>query len=252
MKNTKTDNNEPILDAKLMEQLRMELYGTGLVDDNENDTNSSIFSRTKISSSTNVNGSMLVIGASVIGLLGMQFPFLFIKHAPFMATPSRKIQDAIKFLNHQKAAAVASTRTTPMASLSRTATPTSVAVAQRSSPSLPPPKPPIFVDLGSGDGQAVYEAAKLGHNAVGIEFNWTLWALSSLRRLFFWPSHVKRYVVSFLTQTKINSLVVVHTYTHKLIDDLSFLSDPIANSLTPILNANNENTNEKIQLQLQL
>jgi hypothetical protein len=191
MKNTKTDDNEPILDPKLMEQLRMELYGTGVVDDGE-DSSSSPLSQTKISSTTttsfknlNVNGSMLVIGASMIGLLGMQFPFLFIKHAPFMATPGRKIQDAIKFLNLQKAAvATSSTKTMPRVSVSQAA-PGAVA---------PKPKPPIFVDLGSGDGQAVYEAAKLGHTAVGIEFNWTLWALSSLRRLFFWSTEVKRYV----------------------------------------------------------
>lgn len=192
MKNTKTDDNEPILDPKLMEQLRMELYGTGLVDDDDEDSSSSVLSQTKISTSTatsfknlnmNVNGSMLVIGASVIGLLGMQVPFLFIKHAPFMATPGRKIQDAIKFLNLQKAAvATSSTRTTLRVSVSQAA-PGAVA---------PKPKPPIFVDLGSGDGQAVYEAAKLGHTAVGIEFNWTLWALSSLRRLLFWPLEVKR------------------------------------------------------------
>eukprot|EP00536_Pseudo-nitzschia_multiseries_P002583 jgi/Psemu1/183731/e_gw1.34.66.1 len=52
--------------------------------------------------------------------------------------------------------------------------------------------PPVFVDLGSGDGQAVYEAAKLGYRAVGIEFNWTLWALSSFRRQFFWSLDAKR------------------------------------------------------------
>ena len=195
MKNTKTDDNEPILDPKLMEQLRMELYGIGVVDDGE-DSSSSLLSQTKISSSSttttsfknlnvNVNRGMLVIGASMIGLLGMQFPFLFIKHAPFMATPGRKIQDAIKFLNLQKAAvATSSTKTMPRVSVSQAA-PGAVA---------PKPKPPIFVDLGSGDGQAVYEAAKLGHTAVGIEFNWTLWALSSLRRLFFWSTEVKRYV----------------------------------------------------------
>ena len=161
MKNAQTEN-DPILDPKLQEQLRMEFYGTSMTDD------SLISSQTR-GIGSNLTSGMLVIGASVVGLVGMQLPFLFIKHAPFMATPARKVRDALKFIDRK-----------PNKLL-----PTSFSASSKF------PSPRTFVDLGSGDGQAVYEAAKLGYKAIGIEFNWTLWALSSLRR-FFWPSEVKR------------------------------------------------------------
>lgn len=46
--------------------------------------------------------------------------------------------------------------------------------------------------MGSGDGEAVYQAVKAGYQkAVGIELNWTLYALSLCRR-FFWTSEEKR------------------------------------------------------------
>lgn len=167
MKNTKTED-EPILDPKLQEQLRMELFGTGTADNSLESNQTKSFGGIK--SNTNLSGGMLVVGASMIGLIGMQFPFLFIKSAPYMATPARKVRDALKFIERKR-------NIQPPASFSIS--------AKQSSPTT-------FVDLGSGDGQAVYEAAKLGYKAVGIEFNWTLWALSSLRRQFFWSSEVKR------------------------------------------------------------
>lgn len=41
-----------------------------------------------------------------------------------------------------------------------------------------------FVDLGSGDGQGVYEAVRAGYKkAVGIELNSTMLVLSQIRRL---------------------------------------------------------------------
>eukprot|EP00957_Ditylum_brightwellii_P057770 4380658-Ditylum_brightwellii.AAC.1 len=46
-----------------------------------------------------------------------------------------------------------------------------------------------FMDLGSGDGEAVFAAASVGWRATGIEMNPTLWAVSSIRRLFS-PPHV--------------------------------------------------------------
>ena len=167
MKNTKTED-EPILDPKLQEQLRVELFSTGTADNSLESNQTKSFGGIK--SNTNLTGGMLVVGASMIGLIGMQFPFLFIKNAPYMATPARKVRDALKFIDRRR-------NIKPPASFSMS--------AKQSSP-------PTFVDLGSGDGQAVYEAAKLGYEAVGIEFNWTLWALSSLRRQFFWSSEVKR------------------------------------------------------------
>ncbi len=38
-----------------------------------------------------------------------------------------------------------------------------------------------FVDLGSGDGKLVLQAAQLGYNATGYEINPILWAISSYR-----------------------------------------------------------------------
>jgi Histone methylation protein DOT1 len=44
-----------------------------------------------------------------------------------------------------------------------------------------------FIDLGSGDGEAVWQATQLGYkHAIGIEINWTLVALARLRRRLFW------------------------------------------------------------------
>lgn len=106
--------------------------------------------------------------AGVSILVGLQFPFLFPKSAPYMATPGPKIRHALKFLNE--------TRNSRCSSSSRLAT---------------QQEPPVFVDLGSGDGQAVYEAARLGYRAIGIEFNWTLWAISSIRRQLFWTPRQK-------------------------------------------------------------
>ncbi len=163
MKPTETEE-EPILDPKLQEQLQMEIFGVSNADGSlESNQNKSIG---EIKNNTNLTSGMLFVGASMVGLLGMQFPFLFIKNAPYMATPARKVRDALKFIERKRNIHSPSSKQ----SLS----------------------PPTFVDLGSGDGQAVYEAAKLGYNAVGIEFNWTLWALSSLRRHLFWSPEVKR------------------------------------------------------------
>ena len=191
-----TAGDEPILDRGTRDQLHMELYGTGLVDDG--DSASSLSSQTRIihhvgggsyddnNNNSSLKGGVLVVGASILGLVGMQFPFLFIKHAPFMATPARKIRDALKFLGHNQRNTAAATTTTMPSSFSSS----SASVSRLSPPAQL--SPPVFVDLGSGDGQAVYEAARLGYKSVGIEFNWTLWAFSSLRRQFFWPSEVKR------------------------------------------------------------
>ena len=129
------------------------------------------------------------MGASILGLVGMQFPFLFIKHAPFMATPGRKIRHALQFMERKKGTLPSTSTST----LSSTSTSTStLSSSSTPTPMSTSPPPPVFVDLGSGDGQAVYEAARLGYKAVGVEFNWTLWALSSLRRQLFWSSEVKR------------------------------------------------------------
>jgi SAM-dependent methyltransferase len=111
--------------------------------------------------------------AGISLLVGLQFPFLFPKSAPYMATPGSKIRKALQFLNKATKGPRDKKQDTK--------------------------EPPLFVDLGSGDGQAVYEAARLGYRAVGIEFNWTLWAVSSIRRQLFWTPQEKS-LSSFLRQ----------------------------------------------------
>jgi hypothetical protein len=90
--------------------------------------------------------------ASTVGLMvGLTAPFVFNKSAlPYMATPKEKVRRALKFLKKGESG--------------------------------------VFVDLGSGDGEAVYQAAKIGYRSVGMETNFTLWAFSSLRRQLFWSS----------------------------------------------------------------
>jgi hypothetical protein len=116
--------------------------------------------------------------AGITIILGLQFPFLFPKSAPYMATPGSKIRRALQFLNK--------------------VTTTGSQGKGRGVGGKDPP-PPVFVDLGSGDGQAVYEAARLGYHAVGIEFNWTLWAISLIRRQMFWTTQEKSHS-TFLRQ----------------------------------------------------
>mmetsp|Transcript_6683 Transcript_6683/g.19279 ORF Transcript_6683/g.19279 Transcript_6683/m.19279 type:complete len:380 (+) Transcript_6683:93-1232(+) len=227
-----TQDDEPILDPVLRDQLRTELYGIDIGTTGGKNgaletggTNAAAAAANSKNFSTTTTGvGVMVMGASILGLVGMQFPFLFIKDAPFMATPSRKVQQALVFLlenaktnRHSQRATMRLSSPPPSSSSLTSSSALSSALSsssiRTSSPRAPrPPRqelppwsssrsgttnanangPPVFVDLGSGDGQAVYEAAKLGYRAVGIEFNWTLWALSSLRRRFFWSADAKR------------------------------------------------------------
>jgi len=51
----------------------------------------------------------------------------------------------------------------------------------------------VFVDLGSGDGEAVYQALHAGYKqAIGVELNITLYLLSAMRRSLFWPIEYKQ------------------------------------------------------------
>jgi hypothetical protein len=92
------------------------------------------------------------VAVVVAGILGMTAPFVVLKTPlPYMATPGIKIQKALAFLgtnNHKRS---------------------------------------VFVDLGSGDGEALYQASRMGYQKViGYELNWTLWGISQLRRILFW------------------------------------------------------------------
>jgi hypothetical protein len=90
------------------------------------------------------------IFASTIGVIvGLTAPFVISKSVlPYMATPKEKVRRALQHLNKGTNG--------------------------------------VFIDIGSGDGEAVYQAAKLGYQSTGVELNWTLWAFSSIRRRLFW------------------------------------------------------------------
>lgn len=112
----------------------------------------------------------LVAGSVVFGSISLMAPFVFSRsQLPFMGTPARKIKHALKhtYALHSSRRRACGTKT---------------------SPSL------IFVDLGSGDGEAVRLAAQVGYTeAIGIELNYTLYLLSQLRRILFWSSHERRH-----------------------------------------------------------
>jgi Histone methylation protein DOT1 len=110
-----------------------------------------------------------IAGTTVLGTLALISPFVFTRSPlPYMATPGIKVRKALEFVMehhhhhhhhyNQKSAIVNKNRSL------------------------------TFVDMGSGDGEAVYQATQLGgyKHAIGIEINWTLVALSRLRRKFFW------------------------------------------------------------------
>jgi hypothetical protein len=96
---------------------------------------------------------------SVLTILGLTAPFVVLKTPlPYMATPGHKIRKALEFLgvNNNKRG--------------------------------------TFVDLGSGDGEAVYQASQMGYpKVIGYELNWTLWGISQLRRLLFWGTEGRKH-----------------------------------------------------------
>jgi len=99
----------------------------------------------------------MVVASSIAIILGFTAPFVFVRSPlPYMATPGPKIKEALTFLGKAK-----------------------------------DPTRNTFVDLGSGDGEAVYQAARLGYRAIGLELNFTMWAFSSMRRHIFWSKEEK-------------------------------------------------------------
>lgn len=104
---------------------------------------------------------------TIVGTISLMAPFVFCQiksPLPYMATPSRKIQKALEVVIRQKM------------------TKNRLECMHRN-----------FLDLGSGDGEAVYQATNLGYTrAIGIEFNWTLYCLSQFRRYIFWSADERR------------------------------------------------------------
>ncbi len=99
----------------------------------------------------------MMVGSSIAVILGFTAPFVFVRSPlPYMATPGTKVRRALQYLGKAN-----------------------------------DPQRNLFVDLGSGDGEAVYQAARLGYRAVGLELNFTMWAFSSMRRQIFWSKEEK-------------------------------------------------------------
>ena len=107
-----------------------------------------------------------IAGTTVLGTLALTAPFILSRSPlPYMATPGHKIKKALEFI--QK-------------------TTTNCGKTQSAARGT-------FVDLGSGDGEGVYQAAKAGYQqAIGIELNWTLCTFSRIRRQFFWDANLRR------------------------------------------------------------
>jgi len=122
-------------------------------------------------------------GTTVLGVVALTVPFVFLptarKGLPYMATPAHKLQKALQFLQQR---------------------------GRSHTNNSGPPQQRVFVDLGSGDGEGVYQAVQLladhhtnkndttsAHHyyyqsCIGIELNATLFLLSSIRRRLFWTS----------------------------------------------------------------
>jgi hypothetical protein len=119
----------------------------------------------------------MIAGTTVFSILALTAPFVFLPSKssivlPYMATPSGKLKNALRFLQQRQAAATRSMCLTG---------------SKRS-----------FLDLGSGDGEAVYQAVQVMHedstpvyqNVTGIELNSTLFIISNIRRLL-WTADQK-------------------------------------------------------------
>ena len=112
----------------------------------------------------------VVAGATLMGTLALTAPFVISKSPlPYMATPGHKIKKALEFIQ----------KTKPLTQQGHN----SNKAAAR-----------LSVDLGSVDGEGVYQAVQTGYydKAVGIELNWTLCTLSRIRRLLFWKAQLRQ------------------------------------------------------------
>ena len=151
---------------------------------------SSSSSSSSVTTSTSFPLMALLISTSVVGsimvftLPFIVMPFLSGQSLPYMATPKKKIQKALQFIQQQRRGTSSSDERRYLIQGKRTRQ---------------------FLDLGSGDGETVYQAVQLlnskstdqnTHNhhsekfyytkCVGIELNTTLYLWSYWRRMMFW------------------------------------------------------------------
>ena len=138
-----------------------------------------------------------IAGTTVLGVVALTAPFVVLptakKGLPYMATPAPKLRKAFHFLSQRRRSLEIPTGGVNTSLLHQ------------------PHR--VFVDLGSGDGEGVYQAVQLLNDeinrpdeqngatstpshyyyqsCIGMELNTTLYFLSSLRRRWFW-SHTER------------------------------------------------------------
>ena len=117
---------------------------------------------------------LAAIGTTFLAILGSTFPFVSMQlrsPLPYMATPRYKVEKALGFLLERKMISDRQFKSnihTNVGNMVKRANNTQAR----------------FVDLGSGDGTTIFAAAALSWKSTGIELNPTLWAISSIRRMF--------------------------------------------------------------------
>jgi hypothetical protein len=133
---------------------------------------------------------LAIAGTTVAGTLALTAPFVlqhFRSPLPYMATPKDKVRRALEFVAQR----LAQRRGVQECQKGQSPRPPTTGY---SGPRDMPRR--HFVDMGSGDGEAVYQALHqragfqsyqhLFASATGIELNFTLWALSQIRRMLLW------------------------------------------------------------------
>lgn len=112
----------------------------------------------------------MIAGTTVFGTVALMAPFAlgYIRSPlPYMATPSHKVEKALRYVVGRKQKAALH--------------------SAGGKPRL------VLIDLGSGDGETVYQAVQLGYTkAIGIELNFTLYCISQFRRYFLWSSEQRK------------------------------------------------------------
>ena len=157
-------------------------------------TSSSIFPLTAFFISSGIVGSVMILTLPFIVM-----PFIRGQTLPYMATPKRKIRDALKFIQQQQQ------RHRRIRSQQHENGDNGLIVTSQTTRQ--------FLDLGSGDGETVYQAVQLFNSTsssndnvnhitednkssssshyyytkcIGIELNTTLYLWSNWRRMMFW------------------------------------------------------------------
>ena len=127
-----------------------------------------------------------IAGTTVLGMVALTVPFVVLptarKGLPYMATPAHKLKKALEVIRQRR-----------LLKRHKNVDDSSLQQPRR-----------VFVDLGSGDGEGVYQAVKFFDDensqpdkddsppsyyyssCIGIELNMTLYLLSNFRRLLFW------------------------------------------------------------------